>query len=159
MANLNPISFLLNQSDEAKEDEVVEAPAFSLTKVLSAGAIIIAPIAAIVVDNLKDQGLTSQHYVILAVGLLGFLAIATAADVLARSHATAARENAQAAAAAIAQFTPFQVLLKGHPLLGSKKKPNPEVDVLASAQAGEHYFLVKEGDSITWRPASGIQIS
>ena len=34
------MSFLLNTSEAAKDDAIVDAPAFSLTKVLAAGAIV-----------------------------------------------------------------------------------------------------------------------
>jgi hypothetical protein len=158
MADLNPVSFLLNQGSEAKDKAVVEAPAFSLTKVLTAGSVIVAPIATYIVDKFKDQGLTAQHYVVLTIGLLGFLAITAAADVLARSLATAAEKNARAAAAAIAQFTPFQAPLGAQRIVASETEPDREVEVLAVAQAEEAHFLVKEGDSIAWMPASKIRI-
>jgi len=128
MADLNPVSFLLNQGSEAEEKAVVEAPAFSLTKVLTAGSIVVAPIATYIVDKFKDQGLTAQHYVVLTIGLLGFLAITAAADVLARSLATAAEKNERAAAASIAQFTPFQTPLRAQlpkPSRISKSRSSP----------------------------------
>src|SRR5215203_4720308 len=104
MADMNPVSFLLNQGSDAKENQVVEAPAFSLTKVLSSGAVILTPIAAAVVSSLDSVDFSASNYVALAVGLLGFLAITAAADVLARAVATSAEKNAQAAAAAIGQM-------------------------------------------------------
>lgn len=151
----SPLKFLLNQGSEGEAKDVVEAPAFSLTKVLSAGAVIIAPIAALIVDSLKDKDLKPSHYVALAIALLGFLAITAAADVLARALATAAERNAQASAARIGQFIQFQSPLDAHRVTSGEDR---KVTVLAAATAGEPYFLVKEGDSINWRPASGITI-
>lgn len=149
------INFFLNKKPDAEAKDVVDAPAFSLTKVLGAGAVIVAPIAAFVVDNLKTVDLDGNHYVSLAIGLLGFLAITAAADVLARSIATAAEKNAQASAASVGQFMQFQKPLDGHRVAAGE---DPSVTVLAAAYAGEPYFLVKEGDSISWRPQSSITI-
>lgn len=152
---VGPVQFLLNKGSEAEAKQVVEAPAFSLTKVLSAGSVIIAPIAAAIVDWLKDGDLKPNHYVALAIALLGFLAITAAADVLARALATAAEKNAQASAASIGQFIQFESPLDAHRVTSGE---DPKVTVLAAANAGEPYLLVKEGDSIKWRPASGITI-
>lgn len=159
MANRDPISFLLNQSEEAEADEVVEAPAFSLTKVLTTGVGIVAPITAGVADWIKQgEGLTSEHWVALAIGLLGFLAIIASADVIGRSLATAAEKNAQAAAAGMSQFAAFQDPISARRILGSDTEPDPDVVLLAVAQADGAHYLVKEGESIKWLPASGIEI-
>jgi hypothetical protein len=68
MANTNPVSFLLNQSPAAQDAQVVQAPAFSLTKVLASAAIIITPIATIIVDQVKTVKLSAGNYVALANG-------------------------------------------------------------------------------------------
>ena len=88
--------FFLNSGKEAQEKEVVDAPAFSLTKVLAAAAVIVPPLATLLVEQLEDVDLRAANYVALAIGVLGFLAITAAADVLARSLATAAEKNAEA---------------------------------------------------------------
>jgi hypothetical protein len=166
MATTNPVSFLLNQSPAAQENAVVQAPAFSLTKVLASAAIIITPIATIIVDQLKSVKLTAGNYVALAIGVLGFLAIAAAADVLARSLATAAKENAEAAREAAAQsaqttlaglgqVVPFTKPLAGHRIA---QGDDPSITVLASAHVGEPHFLVKEGESLTWVPTAKVRI-
>jgi hypothetical protein len=162
MPMAGPVEFLLNQGDEAQAKEVVEAPAFSLTKVLAAGAVVVAPIATLLVEQLQNVDLRAQHYVALAIGVLGFLAITAAADVLARSLAAAAQRNAEAAqntahasTAGIGQFIQFQDPLAAHQGTGTARS---SVEVLAVAHAGEPYFLVKKGDSINWRPGSDITI-
>ena len=71
MANTSPISFLLNQ--DSTQQQVVSAPAFSLTKVLAAAAVIITPIATLLVVQLKSVTLSGGNYAALAAALLGFL--------------------------------------------------------------------------------------
>ena len=153
MAETNPIKFLLNQSSEAKESEIVKPPAFSLTKVLSAGAVIVAPIATIVVDKL-DEGLTAQHYIALAIGILAFLAVASAADVLARAVATSAQTKAAAATASMGQLLTFKKPLAAKRIV--KSAEDVDVHLLAAAQADQAYYLVKEEDDISWLPASHV---
>jgi hypothetical protein len=153
VAETNPIKFLLNQGSEAQSSEIVRPPAFSLTKVLSAGAVIVAPIATIVVDKL-DEGLTAQHYVALAIGILAFLAVAASADVLARAIATSAEKKAIAAAAGMGQLLTFRRPISGHRIVDNDE--DVAVQILAAAQADQSYFLVKEGDSISWLPASHV---
>jgi hypothetical protein len=147
--------FLFNKSDQAQKSQVVDAPAFSLTKVLASGSVIVAPLATLLVDKLSDLDLKPHHWVALIIGLLGFLAVTAAADVLARSLATAAAKNAEAAAAGIAQFIRFQDPLAAHQGTGTTRS---SVEVLAVAHAGQPYFLVKDGDSIKWEPQSGVTI-
>ena len=148
MAETNPIKFLLNQSSEAKESEIVKPPAFSLTKVLSAGAVIVAPIATIVVDKL-DEGLTAQHYVALAIGILAFLAVA-----LARAVATSAEKKAAAATANMGQLLTFKKPIAAKRIV--KSAEDIDVQLLAAAQADQAYYLVKEEDDISWLPASHV---
>jgi hypothetical protein len=158
MADRNPVSFLLNQGSEAQENAVVEAPAFSLTKVLSAAAVIITPVATLLVDKIKDVDFSAWNYVVLTVGVLGFLAITASADVIGRSVATAAEKNANAALASLGQFIAFTPPIKGHRKLDSKIKSDPAVEVLGAAQAHEPFFLVKEGDSMEWKPIAEIEL-
>jgi hypothetical protein len=98
---MNPVDFLLNKETDPAElaKQAVEAPAFSLTKVLGTAALIVAPVATVIVEALGTIELDAQHYVALAIGLFGFLAVAAAADVVARSVVTAAETNATAAEA------------------------------------------------------------
>jgi hypothetical protein len=169
----SPVKFLLNDTEQAQDNAVVESNAFSLTKVLAAGAIIIGPIAAGIVDALS--GLEAQDWVVLAVALLGFLAITASADIIGRSVASAAklradgmtaaadtragargavaRTRADAAVAAIASMTPFQQPLAGHRIARGE---DPAIDVLAAASGG--YFLVREDDSLTWLKEEQVRI-
>ncbi len=156
MAELNPIGFLLNQSGDAKQAQVVDAPAFSLTKVLASAAIIVTPIATILVDQLSKLNLTAQQYVVLAVGLLGFLAVTASADVLGRSLATGAEKNGQAARAAAGEVVPFRKAIDGRRIDG---REDPAVKIVASAFAGgKPQFLVREGDALNWVDADDVTI-
>jgi hypothetical protein len=153
MANLNPVSFLLNQGAEQKQ--VVSAPAFSLTKVLAAAAVIVTPIATALVNQAKSVTLSAGNYVVLAAAVLAFLALASSADVLARSIATSATTRASAATASTAQMVAFATPLDGHRITDGA---DPAIKVLATAQIGEPVFLVKEGDAMTWLPTSKITV-
>jgi hypothetical protein len=170
----NPVDFMLNTGANA-DKQVVEAPAFSLTKVLGAGAVIITPIATVIIDAVQKQtNFKANHYVALAIGLLGFLAITAAADVLARaigaaakSKATAAEKNVDAAleasaaarvraAASAARLVPFDT-----PILAQLVQPGADepVKVLAAASADDPYLLVKrEDDTIEWVLATKIKV-
>jgi hypothetical protein len=147
--------FFLNKGEHA-ENQVVEAPAFSITKVLSAAAIVVTPIATVIVDKIGDLSLTPANYVALALGVLGFLAITTAADVLARAMATAADSRMKFAQATLARLIPFAAPLDGHEIA---EGADPSIKILAAAQGDAPYFLVKkEDDSVKWLPESSVRI-
>jgi hypothetical protein len=147
---------LLNRGDEAESSQVVDAPAFSLTKVLASGAVVITPIAAAVVTTLKDGKISTQQYVLLGLGVLAFLAITASADVLARAIATAAEKKAEAATASTAGLLRFSPPLPGRRILDSATEPDPAIEILAAVNAGKPFFLVKEGDEISWLPAAKV---
>jgi hypothetical protein len=157
----NPVKFLLNQEDDKGklDKQAVKAPAFSLTKVLSTAGLIVTPIAAYLVDQLGDLNLTEQHFVALAIGLFGFLAIAAAADVLARSIVTAA--ETKAGAERDAHFIAFQEPLKALQLTDGQR-PSP-VWVLGARDPKDPELLVttneQKNGSIVWRPKSRITSS
>jgi hypothetical protein len=157
--------FLLNKSEDAQEAQVVEAPAFSLTKVLAASAVVITPLATFIVDQLSKVNLSAGNYTTLVLGLLGFLAITASADVFSRAYATAAKEHATAATAAITTATagvghvvPFTKPLAAHRISNKEGVGDAAVEVLASAYADGPRFLVKEDSSVTWLRASEVTI-
>jgi hypothetical protein len=96
----DPISFLLNRdttdNTPAAGGDPVTSPAFSLTKVLSGAAMVVTPLAMLLVDKVTKLSFTSGQIVALTVAILGFLAIASAADVVARALAKAAGLQAAA---------------------------------------------------------------
>ncbi len=90
----NPLQFLLNGEPKKKEEAVVEGPAFSLTKVLTVAAILLLPVVTYIVTYLENAKFTTGQVTALILGVLAFLAVASAADVLARGIATAAQLQA-----------------------------------------------------------------
>jgi hypothetical protein len=156
---VNPVSFLLNRGDQ--ESQVVGAPAYSLTKVLTSAAVIVGPIATLLVDKLSKVNFSPGQIVALAIGLLGFLAIAAAADVLSRSYAAAAKERSAATAAGLKaeQAAQGRLVPFPHPVSGRRitREEDRDVKVLASAYGDQPYFLVDEGaGQLTWLPASHV---
>jgi hypothetical protein len=152
----DPIDFILNRSTSEAANQVVTAPAFSLTKVLASAAIIIGPIATLVVDKLsKSVNLTGGSLVALALGLLGFLAITASADVLARAWATAAEKNAAGAEAGRGRLVRFATPIDGHRIDG---KTNPDVVVIGFAQGNPPRFLVVEGTTAKWLRQSELTL-
>jgi hypothetical protein len=79
------VDFFTNKSSTG---DAVSANAYSLTKVLVASGGVITPLAALVANQLGNVQFTAWQIVTLALGILGFAAIAGAADVLARAFAT-----------------------------------------------------------------------
>jgi len=164
--------FLLNKTDAGK-DAVVQAPAFSITKVLTAAAIVVGPIATVIVDKVTKLNFSGWQVVSLAVGLLLFVAITASADVIGRSVAAAAEAGRKAAEANLgaaeangkaveaytAQLIPFQ-----RPLNGKQKQDgfDSPVCVLAAAPGGVPRYLVRPADQpdgpLTWLPCKEVAI-
>ncbi|MGZ4725930.1 MAG: hypothetical protein ACXV8L_17140, partial [Ilumatobacteraceae bacterium] len=93
--------FFLNKDENGDTDPAapVDSNAFSLTKVLGTGALILTPLTTVILNALDKNNFTATHYVVLTVAVLGFLAIASAADVLARGIAGGAKSFADASQA------------------------------------------------------------
>lgn len=144
-AGFHPIDFLLNDDQShggsAAAANPVSAPAFSLTKVLSSAAIVVAPLATWLVDAFTKTDFTSGQIVALTAAILGFLAVASSADVLARAIATAADSRAKA------------VMLLNTPLAAQLRSSDvdPKVTVLAVRGGGSNNsVLVAQNGSMSW---------
>ena len=87
----NIVDFFTNNK---AEDTPVEANAFSLTKVLIAGGAVVTTVGAWLVDQFTKVNLTSGQFTALVLGVLGFTAVASAADVLARALELAPQSRA-----------------------------------------------------------------
>jgi hypothetical protein len=144
----NPMEFFLNSSESAKQGAVVDAPAFSLTKVLSAGAIVVTPIATLVVDKVSNLNFSTGQVVALGLGVLAFLAVTASADVLARAWATSATGK------------PSALIRFDSPISGHHVKPGADtsIEVLAASGTDQPYFLVREGNKLTWLPDAQVRI-
>ena len=153
---MNLFDFLLNRTETDKQ--FVQAPAFALTKVLTAAAVIVTPLATLIVEKTSSVDLTSGQYVTLALGLLAFLAVTSSADVLARSIAAAGQQKAGALVAAAGRLIPFDAPLQGRRMKEGTSS-HVDVQVLATAQGDGPLFLVKEAAApLEWAKASEIKI-
>lgn len=156
------VDFFLNSSDSSKGSQVVEAPAFSLTKVMGAAAVIVAPLATLLVNKITSVDLSAGNYVAIAAALLGFLAITSAADVLGRSIATGATAQATQAEnlAAEARTSLAKLIPFGTPIPGTHTETGVDtpVTVLAAARGDVAYLLVQQGGTLKWYPAAQINL-
>jgi hypothetical protein len=142
--------FFLNDSADSKEAAVVEAPAFSLTKVMSVVAPLITAVVALLTTLTTKVTFSSGEVVTLIVALIAFLAITASADVLARGIATSAAKSASGRLRMV-QFT------KPLPAMLSLSGPDEKVSVVAASDASPpEYLCVRADSSVTWEPASTI---
>jgi hypothetical protein len=145
----------------------IVAPAFSITKVLAAGSVVLGPLAAVVTKTLegKDFDLTSGQVVAFVIAVLATLAILGAADVLARGIAT--RSDAMMRAAELqadamtkvresADFhkfdPPLRAVLESDPM-------HPEILVVAVGGGAMAHFLVMGPNGAGWVQAKDVRIS
>lgn len=75
-------------TNKTSTDDPVSANAYSLTKVLVTSGGVITPLVALVVNQIGNVRFSAWQIVALALGILGFAAIAGSADVIARALAT-----------------------------------------------------------------------
>lgn len=143
--------FFLNEGQE--DQTVVQAPAFSITKVMAVIAPLMTAVVTVVTAQLKDVNFTSGQFVALIVSLIAFLAITGACDVIARGLATSAEKTANARG----RWVRFDV-----PLVARLELPGADEDIsiLAASDADPTEFLcVRQDNSITWEPASQVKIT
>lgn len=154
------IDFLLNKDGDEASTDTVTSPAFSTTKVLTAASVIVAPLATFLAKVIEGESfnLAPVHVVATILGLLAFVAILGAADVLARSYASAAQHEADAA---VTRRDSDQLITFAKPLRATVNAPNsdPEVDVLAIAGGATLHYLVKQEDgTIAWTLGEKVRL-
>jgi hypothetical protein len=138
----------LNQGTEDKQ--VVEAPAFSLTKVMAVVAPLVTAVVTSVTAALKNISFSGGQITTLIVALIAFLAITASADVLARGLATSAQTTAAGRARWVRFDKPLDAKLELH-------GPDEAVAVLAASDASPpEYLCVRADKSLSWEPASKI---
>ncbi|WP_328989303.1 hypothetical protein OG394_24030 [Kribbella sp. NBC_01245] len=157
MASFDPKKWLLN-SDGAG-DQVVKAPAFSLTKVLTIATPLLTIVVGLVGDYMKDKEINwaPSHIVSLALGVLALVAIISAADLIARGVATAATVTADGAARQPASLSTFAT-----PLKASRISVNPNVDVKIAAISSEHpprFLCVDKKGNATWESETDLNFT
>ena len=138
----------LNQGTEDKQ--VVEAPAFSLTKVMAVVAPLVTAVVTSVTAALKNVSFSGGQITTLIVSLIAFLAITASADVIARGLAT----SAQTTAAGRARWVRFDKPLNAQLEL---QGPDEAVAILAASDASPpEYLCVRADQSLSWEPSSKI---
>ncbi|KAB7739771.1 hypothetical protein GA707_20045 [Nostocoides sp. F2B08] len=140
--------------NEGQEDKaVVEAPAFSITKVMAVVAPLITALVTWATSRLESVEFTSGQITGIIASLIGFLAITGAADVIARGLAT----SAEKAATGRGRWVRFE-----KPLVAklSLQGPDEDVAVVAASDADPPEFLcVREDKSLSWEPGSKVTFS
>jgi hypothetical protein len=146
MADTNVLNLLLNRG-AAKDEQVVAAPAFSLTKVLGLAATVLTPLAALLVKAFSKVNFNHADIVHLTLGVLGLLALTASADVIGRSIATAAQTKTQAAG--FGEIVAIDPPISG--TLAAQGK-DPEVDVIACRANGSQFLVSEAGQPLRWVP-------
>ena len=153
------VSFLLNTSPESKEGQVVEAPAFSLTKVMIVLAPLVTTAVTFVSDKFGNVDFSSGEVTAMAISLIALLALTSSADVLARGIATSAAksaEGAKAAAEARTQVIPLDPTVEGQLV---KDGPDEPVTVVALSNSSPPEFLLLHADkTLSWHPVSKVTL-
>ena len=149
---LEPLKFLLNQTAAAKEGQTVEAPAFSLTKVMAVVAPLLTAVTALATSAIKDVSFGAGQITTLIVALIAFLAITASAAVLARGIATSADKQANGRLRMITFAPPLSGQL-------AKAGADEDVQVLAASDAQPPEFLCLLADqSVAWHPSSTVRL-
>lgn len=155
---LNPVDFLLNRSDKDKKTQVVEAPAFSLTKVLTVATPVITAVAALLARQVEDVKFSAGNITVMIIGVIGLVTIAGSADMIARSLATKA---APAPAETPAAGEPAQIVRLATPVKAIKARPGKDENVTAAALSVENppRFLCLHADSsLTWEKEEDLTL-
>lgn len=146
---MEPIKFLLNQTADTKE-QVVEAPAFSITKVMQVVAPLLTGVVALATSALETVEFSSTQITALIVALIAFLAITSAADVIARGIATAADKRSSGRHRMLRFVAPLSARLT----LPGKDE---DVTVLCASDAEPPEYLCLRADkTITWHSQGDI---
>lgn len=149
-----PLEFFLNSDPEREQAAIVEAPAFSLTKVMAAVAPLVTIVVAAVTAGIQRNKDTfdSGQIITLILGLLAFLAITGAADVISRGIAAASEKQA----AGRLRMVQFDKPLKARRATGNEG--HEDVRVVAASDASPPEFLyLGEDEKLRWAPGSQIK--
>lgn len=150
----NPLEFFLNTDPTRVESSVVEAPAFSLTKVMAAVAPLVTVVVAVVTSwiNKNKETFDARDITVLIVALLAFLAITGSSDVIARGIAAASDAQADGRL----RMVRFEPPLDGKRDTGAGG--HEDIRVVAASDASPPEFLyLGENDKLLWSPADKIK--
>ncbi|MDQ1695969.1 MAG: hypothetical protein QOJ03_1322 [Frankiaceae bacterium] len=136
---------LLNRGSEADE---IGAPAFSITKVLATGAVVLTPLTTVLVKSLSNVKFSNGEIVALVIAVLAFCAILGAADVFARAIATAGTSSVG--------YVPLSPGLKGSL---KKRGEDTDVNIVATRRNGElGEFLIIDDGGASWVKEEAVAV-
>lgn len=152
--NLNPLNLLLNS--DTKDSAVVQAPAFSLTKVMALVAPLVTGLATWLTTAVLEEGtsFTTGQITTLLVALIAFLAVTGAADVLARGIAT----SAQTTASGRLRMITFKSPIPGEVDLNGDGKTHMDVTVVAASDADPPELLCLHEGETSWQPVGKVRL-
>jgi hypothetical protein len=140
--------FFLNKGAQNQDTAVVDAPAFSLTKVMAVVAPVVTALAALATSQIKNVNFSESQVTTLIVSLVAFLAVTSSADVLARGIATSAEKTASARTRLLRFDKPLVAQLK---VDGGRES----VTILAASDAvPPEYLCVRNDHTIEWQTAT-----
>jgi hypothetical protein len=137
-------SFFANKGAEAEEGAVIEAPAFSITKVMAAVAPLLTAGTTWAVSTLGDTKFNSGQISAIIIALIGFLAVTGAADVLARAVATAAEKRST-----VGRMVPLE-----KPIEATIDRAGR--DEIVSIYAVSDFLVLRDGDKFTIESAKSV---
>ena len=154
MAESNLVNFLLNRDST---DTTVSAPAYSITKVLAAGASVVTPLAALLVTQIGSVRFSSAEIVALIVAVLAFLAIVSTADVVSRSLAATKAGSVSHSLPVPSELSSDGVLFEFFPVrkgILHLDGPDPDVEILAGR--GQQLLIAEPGKRLAWVPQEQV---
>jgi hypothetical protein len=143
-------NFFLNKGTQNQDAAVVDAPAFSLTKVMAVVAPVVTALAALATSQIKNVNFSESQVTVLIVSLVAFLAVTSSADVLARGIATSAEKTASARTRLLRFDKPLTAHLE-------VKGGSETVTILAASDAiPPEYLCVRVNQTIEWQKATKL---
>jgi hypothetical protein len=145
------LDWLLNKND--KEEQVVQAPAFSLTKVLAIAAPVVTIAVTVISDLVLNGGLkwSEGQVTALIIAVLGLITVTGAADLIARAMVTAAERQP----AAMVTF-PKAIAAK---LVVDEGPQHEDLEVMGFSCEEPARFLCMRDDKLTWLPAAQVDFA
>jgi hypothetical protein len=129
-------------SNKGAENPLVASPAFSLTKWLQTGALVLTPLVTVLVAAIPKVDFTTWQIVALTAALLAFLATTASADVLARGVAAGAEK--------LAAGTTGKVVAIDPPVRGFLSADTRTAVTVVAARPQGPDFLVVRADALEW---------
>ncbi|MDO8143082.1 hypothetical protein [Isoptericola sp. 178] len=145
--------FFTNTDEEAQQADVVQAKAFSLTKVVGVLAPVITAAGTWAVNQLELVSFSPGQVAAIIIAVIAFWAVITAADVMARGMATSAEKTANGRLHMVTFKHPVASRLEN----GTRDE---KVTVVAFADADPPQFLVVHDPDkrATWEMSDKVEL-